>query len=371
MDLREIFPIQTEQENAGLRVDVFLSQKFPKVSRSRWKNLINKELLFVNDSLLLNASYLIKSGDVFNFDETLAGEIFQELDPRVILESRPKFIGTPPEVLGESSNYLVISKPIGLAVHPGAGLKFEQTLVCWALGEKLLESATDYSALMAWGDDVVEEFRPGIVHRLDQPTSGLMVIAKNPEAHKNLALQFSLHTAQRLYYALVAGHLQQLEKKLPRKAQEFLLKRPCPLALKRDVSGQVSLAVFLRRDPVSRTRFQVSPSADDGKKAISHFKPLSEMPVESHGQRYSWVEAKLETGRTHQIRVSLEFLGLPIVGDSVYSGIAGERLFLHAHHLEFDDPATKKRKSFNALWPKKDQHFLDQLGISYPEQGKI
>jgi 23S rRNA pseudouridine1911/1915/1917 synthase len=360
VDLQSIFPYEVQSEDAGERIDVCLSKRFPHVSRSRWKGLIEKGVLTVRGRADLGASYPLKVGEWIEVDAKLVKENFEEIDPKIILRDLPKFKGPEPRVVKETLDYAVVDKPVGLAVHPGAGLQFSQTLVCWALGQKLFSSADNFEALLSWGEDVVEEFRPGIVHRLDQPTSGLMVLAKNPVAHRKLSEQFSAHTAQRLYYALVKGSLKDLEVKLSRRVSEFLLKRPCPIALKRSESQVLSFACFLRRDPVMRTKFQVSPTPVEGKKAISHFANIA-----GDGNPYSWLEAKLETGRTHQIRASLNFLGLPILGDTTYGELEGSRLFLHAHHLEFNDPSTSKRVSFSAPWPLKH---LAELPIPYPEK---
>ena len=349
MNLKENFPFIVNSEEHGQRADVVLSKRFPHISRSRWKALIQKEVLVLNGDVLENPSSPLKTGDNLDFDSLLAKDVFFEVDPARLLSDIPKFDGPEPKIVSENHQYIVIQKPVGLAVHPGAGLRLSQTLVCWALNQKKLNSVENMDSLMRWGEDVVEEFRPGIVHRLDQPTSGLLVMAKNPQAHASLAAQFSNHTARRLYYALVRGSLNSLDKKMPQRVSEFLLKRPCPIAMKRDESHVLSFAAYLRRDPVSRTQFQVSPTPKEGKKAISHF-----VEVGGDAKPYTWVECRLETGRTHQIRVSLYFLNLPIVGDPVYGDVPGRRLYLHAHQLEFDDPESSKRVSFKAPWPTED-----------------
>ena len=346
MDLAKAFPLIVDEDSHGLRLDQFLGRFFPEISRSRWTRLIESETFSV-DSKIVSPSFKLKQG-----------QKVECLDPKVFHISKVEFTdevvfkGTAPDVLFEDSKLLVINKPDGLAVHPGAGVALPETVVGWLLSTQRLNDL-DTSEYVTWDDDIIEQRRPGIVHRLDRGTSGTLVIAKDPSTHEKLSKQFADRTAGRLYWAVVRGRVGTLVQKRVRRIEELLLKKPSPAAFRAAENGVYSFASFLERDPSSRTRFRVSSELEQGKKAITHFTEISE------SGDFSLVEVKLETGRTHQIRVHLSFLDFPIVGDGIYGGSEFNRILLHAHTLRFMHPDSKKKIEISAPWPKAAQEWLN------------
>ncbi len=349
MDLRERFPLTVDPDDAGLRLDQFFARKLPEISRARWVRLIEKGFVVIDDKNNSNPAQRLK----VNSRVTLAPDA-PLLDEKGSEESKnftPEFLGQAPEIIYEDTDLLVVHKPVGLAVHPGAGMPWNQTLVAWAYASGKLGKA-DSKDFLAWGDEILEEGRPGIVHRLDMPTSGLMVIAKNPSVHAALSEQFRTREASRLYFALVPAQALKLmnsKDSLPQRLEAFLKLEPCPIALRKSPEGFMSFACFLERDPVNRTKFRVSKTDKGAKKALMHlvFSPAQMGPK----PEFAWAEVKLETGRTHQIRVQLSFLNLAILGDGVYFGEKFERLMLHAHTLLFTHPKTKDEMKFSAPFP--------------------
>ena len=280
--------------DARTRLDRFLAKTAPEFSRSRIQTLIRQGHITVNGAAP-RARDMVRAGD------------------RVILLEPPMAaIDLVPEkvalfVLFEDDDLIVINKPAGISVHPGAGRK-SGTLV-----NALLSHCKDLSGIGG-------KERPGIVHRLDKETSGCLVVAKNDFAHNDLARQFASRTIDKIYLALVAGKLRR-------------------------ASG--SIVAPIARHRVHRKKMTIA--REGGRMARTDFK------VVCTGREASLLECRLHSGRTHQIRVHLQHLGYPILGDTVYGGRrAGQfsRQMLHAWKLGFDHPRGKRRMDFEAPLPE-------------------
>ncbi len=178
------------------------------------------------------------------------------------------------------------------------------------------------------------------MHRLDKGTSGCLVVAKHPEAHRKLSEQFAAKTAGRHYWARVQGDVERLRVSLPPRLVRMIEEHPLKLAFRIDSEGRYSFSSPLGRDPKNRLRFAVLP---EGKQAVTHFKVLSK------NADSTLLDVQLETGRTHQIRVHMAFLGFPLVGDGLYGGRAHDRILLHAHTLYFTHPRTDERMEIRTL----------------------
>jgi len=320
-------PISVLPEDAGKRLDQFLAPHLD-VSRARVQQLISQEKILVN-AAPARASLKLRGGEVI----TTLGPA--ERPPlRAIAEEIPL------EILYEDDDLAIINKPAGMMVHAGAGATDDQrnrgTLV-----NALLHHFASLSA-------VGGEMRPGIVHRLDKETSGLIVVAKNDNSHRKLGTQFARREVHKKYLALVHGWM------------------------KKD-TGTVSAAIS--RDQVRRTRMTTRGSG--GREAISHYKLLRR--IDSPFGKFTLVEVKIDTGRTHQIRVHLASLGHPVVGDTLYgapaeilrnrnartpgtkAAVSLPRNFLHAAQLDLAHPATGARISLTSSLPPELQVFLDSL----------
>ena len=291
-------------DEAGQRLDRWLSRCLPEISRTRLKALIEAGAVTLADGMVLNdASSKVKAGMAV----TVA--VPDSAPPTPLAQDIPL------DILYEDDDLIVLNKPVGLVVHPAPGSP-DQTLV---------------NALLAHcGDDlsgIGGVKRPGIVHRLDKDTSGIMVVAKNDLAHHGLAQQFEVHSIDRAYVALVWG---------------------CPVPLQGDISGNIG------RSPTNRKKMAVV--AGGGKRALTHYRVL---------KRYfdgalSLVECRLATGRTHQIRVHLTSQGHPLVGDGVYGGGA------KASRTKSIPPEAKAKL---ADFPRQALH-ATLLGFIHPRSGK-
>jgi 23S rRNA pseudouridine1911/1915/1917 synthase len=282
-------------EHNELRLDKWLALQEPITSRSRAAQLISLGYVRI-DGKIQKASAKVKS------------EMLVEIKIPDASDTDLVPLDLPLEVFFEDEDLVVVNKPAGLVVHPAAG-HAQDTLV-----NILLHRVGNLS--MGFGEN-----RPGIVHRLDRDTSGLLVAAKNDFAHQALAAQFKAKTTHRIYWAIVSG-----VPKAPRG----------------------NCRSFLGRHPTLRKR-RASVPERTGKLAITHYRVLQALP-----SKLSWLECKLETGRTHQIRVHLSELGHPILGDVVYGGKykkALSRLGLHACELGFTHPRSNKELRFRAPWP--------------------
>jgi 23S rRNA pseudouridine1911/1915/1917 synthase len=306
------------KKDAGTRLDRFLTAHAGELSRSRLKQLLLEGEVRVGLATIKDPAYRVKSGDRI------------ELHVPVPKPARPRGQNIPLNVVYEDDQLIVIDKPAGLVVHPAAGNE-DGTLVNALI-------AHCGSSLSGIGG----EKRPGIVHRLDKDTSGLLVVAKTDKAHKKLSEQFADHGRSgplvRAYLAIVWGVPE------PRK-------------------GKIDLAIG--RDPKSREKMAVLPN---GKRAITHYMLLDRYPGKDRLPVASLVECRLETGRTHQIRVHMTRSGHPLLGDQVYGtgfkskvsqlGEDAKRVMarlkrqaLHAYQLGFEHPTTKKAVLFESPLP--------------------
>jgi 23S rRNA pseudouridine1911/1915/1917 synthase len=284
------------------RLDKFLARMLPDHSRTKLAKLVESGEVTV-DGHTQRPSFALSRGMEVVLDEPEESAA-HDLTPADI----------PLDVVYEDADLLVVNKPRGLAAHPAASLK-EPSLV-----NALLARKTELST--AGG-----EFRPGIVHRLDKETTGLMVVAKNDQAHVSLARQMESKSAERRYFAVVGGNVEQ---------ERFTISAP------------------IARSKQNRLLMTVDPH---GKPAVTHVKRLAR--VESG----TVVGCRLETGRTHQIRVHLRAVGMPVLGDTLYAPreFASGPLQLHAGYLEFDHPTTGERIAFYAQ-PGED--FLGHAQVS-------
>lgn len=281
-------------ENVPVRLDVFLSQYFQDKSRSHIQKLIEDELVTVNGKIK-KSNYKLKFQD----------EISVTLKEPVSLNVEPEEI--PLDILYEDKDVIVVNKPQGMIVHPASGVK-TGTLV-----NALLNHCSDLSGING-------VTRPGIVHRIDKDTSGVLVVAKNDNSHNKLAKQLKDHSMTREYLALVEGILKEEEGTVDR-----------PIA--RHPRDKIKMAVVL-----------------NGKRAVTHYKVINRF------KNNTLVKCILETGRTHQIRVHMAYIGHPLVGDPVY-GYKKQRFnlegqLLHARKLGFIHPSTGKYIEFETEVPE-------------------
>jgi 23S rRNA pseudouridine1911/1915/1917 synthase len=313
--------ISATADDAGKRLDQFLAAQLQESSRARVQQLISQNLVLVDD-LIAKPSLRLRGG------ERIAVLAAAEPAPlRAVAEDIPL------DIIYEDSDLAVINKPAGMMVHAGAGATEEQrnrgTLV-----NALLHHFGKLSS-------VGGEMRPGIVHRLDKATSGLIVVAKTDEAHRRLASQFVRRQVRKKYLALVHGWLKQER-------------------------GTISSSIS--RDRVRRTRMTTRTAG--GREAITHYSV--QRRLESQYGRFTLLEVKIATGRTHQIRVHLASLRHPVVGDTLYgaprelgnkkaSTLSLPRNFLHAAVLEFQHPRTGEPLSFSAPLPVELADFLAKL----------
>lgn len=292
------------EEQKSIRIDKYLTKQLEDFSRSKVQQLISEGLVFVNDERI-KANYKVEDGDVI----TVTIPEPEEIDI--------KSENIPLDILYEDEDIVVINKPQGMVVHPGAGNP-DGTLV-----NALLYHIDDLSGING-------EIRPGIVHRLDKDTSGVLVVAKNDTAHVHLSEQLQNRTVKRTYWAIVHGQIPHEH-------------------------GTIDAPIG--RDPHDRQKFTV---IKDGKEAITHFKVLE------HFNHYTWVEVSLETGRTHQIRVHFNYINHPVAGDTTYGPrktLKGKGQFLHARALEFIHPRTKETMHFEAELPEIFEKNLEILRI--------
>jgi 23S rRNA pseudouridine1911/1915/1917 synthase len=290
-----------------LRLDQFLAKRLPQFSRSRLQQLIRDGFVRLN-SAAVRPRHIVRGGDKIEFTEPPAEKI----------ETLPESI--PLEVLFEDDDLIVINKPAGLVVHPGAGHR-EHTLV-----NALLHHCTMLSGIGG-------KERPGIVHRLDKETSGCLVVAKNDAAHRELSKQFAARTVEKIYLALVAGKLRK------------------PAGLIEEKIG---------RHPVHRQR--MSATTLRGRAAKTEYR------VVRSSDRASLIECRLQSGRTHQIRVHLHHLGHPVLGDKVYAPRLAKdfpRQMLHAWRLGFRHPRTEEWKTFEAPLPADFGEAIAASGLEF------
>ena len=294
-----IIKYKVTDEYEPVRIDRFLSEENENLSRSYIQKLIKDEKLFVNDKPV-KSNYVIKN------DDSIFLEIPENIQPEILPENIPL------DILYEDSDCIVINKAKGMVVHPAAG-HYSGTLV-----NALMYHCHDLSGINGI-------LRPGIVHRIDKDTSGILVCAKSDFAHKNLAEQLKEHLFKREYEAICVGHLKS-------------------------ESGTIEGAIG--RNPNNRKLMAINEK--NGKPAVTHYEVLREY------SKYTYIKCVLETGRTHQIRVHMSSINHPLLGDVSYGGklsefklhgneLAGQTL--HAKVLGFKHPVTGKYMEFNSELP--------------------
>ena len=311
--MKNIINLIVEEEDNNQRVDQFISSKEPTLSRTRVKNLIINSRLKINKQVIKDPSKKIIVGDLLDLEIP-----------------EPKQLSLKPykyklDIIFEDEDLLVVNKSAGISIHPGPG-NYDNTIV---------NALINYNKKLS---NIGDELRPGIVHRLDKDTSGLILIAKNNRSHENLSNQFNKHTIKRIYLALIWGKLR------PQKG---------------------IIETFIKRSSKNRQLMEVSFSK--GKKAITNYKTLNVFENKKI-PTFSLVECKLETGRTHQIRVHMSYKGNNILGDKKYKKrfkkiknidqdlektlIELDRQFLHAKSIRFVHPKTGQELEFNSNLPK-------------------
>src|SRR5436190_7548616 len=294
-------------EAARQRLDRFLARELPKFSRSRLQQLIREEFVTLNGSPA-RPREIVRAGDRVEINEPPPEKI--DIQPEAI----------PLDVLFSDEDLIVINKPAGLVVHPGAGHR-EHTLV-----NALLHHSPNLSGIGG-------KERPGIVHRLDKETSGCLVVAKNDEAHRGLSKQFEQRAVEKIYLALVAGRLRK---------------------------NAGTIEETIGRHPVDRQR--MSTGSRRGRAAKTEYRVLSS------SDEMSLVECKLHSGRTHQVRVHLQHLGHPVLGDKIYGKkhtAPFARQMLHAWKLGFQHPRTGEWKNLEATLPNDFEEAVKSLRPSF------
>lgn len=323
MKTNSILNYIVQEDEAGLRLDKYLAKLDEISSRSFAQDLIEKKLVFVNQKNV-KASSSLSAGQLV--DIHLPEVVPSELQP----------YNFPLDIVFEDDDIIVVNKPSGLVVHPAAGHQ-QDTLV-----NALLHHTKNLS--------MKHEQRPGIVHRIDKDTSGLLVVAKHDRAHENLAQQFKDKTTHRIYYALASGQVPRLNGT----CQSYLARHHTDR--KRYASARENNKII--------TTFEEDSTL--GKWAVTRYSKI----LQAKG--FSYLQLKLETGRTHQIRVHMSDLGHPLVGDTTYGYSYKElrelqinRFYLHAGELGFKHPTTGEEKLFQVKWPVADQKFLTSLGFKH------
>lgn len=295
-------PSQKLEANVdGQRVDVFLTLSCPDLSRSRIQSLVLNGYVKVNGKS-------VKSSTRLNFGEFVTLVIPPPIEPT--LRAQPIDI----DIVYEDASIIVVNKPSGLTTHPGPGHP-DGTLV-----NAVLDLVSDFKAIGG-------EIRPGIVHRLDKDTSGLMVIAKDEMSHSKLSAQFKDRTVTKKYLSLVDG---------------------IPVPARAVIEGPIA------RHPTSRKKMAIVTT---GRHAKTFYQTIKKI------DQYALLEVIPETGRTHQIRVHLASSGYPVVGDSVYgTSVKGfNRHFLHACYLSFDHPVKNRKLEFCSQLPNDLESFVDSI----------
>jgi 23S rRNA pseudouridine1911/1915/1917 synthase len=318
----EAFPIliSVVSEDAGKRLDQFLSARLETVSRARVQEMIAEGKVLVNDAPS-KASLKLRGGERIS----VLGEA-QRAPLKAVAEEIPL------DIVYEDDDLAVINKPAGMMVHAGAGSTDD------ARNRGTLVNALLHHLKILSG--VGGELRPGIVHRLDKETSGLIVVAKNDAAHRKLSAQFAAREVKKKYVALVHGWVKQ-------------------------DSG--TLTQSISRDRVRRTR--MTTRLEGGRTAVTHYRVVRRLDTKFG--KFTLLDIKIDTGRTHQIRVHLSAMGHPVVGDTMYGAprqargnntvIGLERNFLHAAELQFQHPRSEEMIALTSELPDELRAFLRKV----------
>jgi len=299
------FVLDAGGDDAGVRLDHFLAARLPRYSRARLQEWIEAERVTVNGAPARKASLKLRGGERI------------EVEPAELKPLKAFAEEIPLDILYEDADLVAVNKPAGLVVHAGAG-QSAGTLV-----NALLHR---FGGLSSVGDAL----RPGIVHRLDKGTSGVLLVARTDTAHRHLAAQFAARNVEKTYLALVEGAVR---------AQQGVIDTP------------------IARDPHKRTR--MTTRIETGRSAHTAYKVIERLPG------FTLLEVRIGTGRTHQIRVHLASIGHPVAGDTTYGAAAHPALgrpWLHAQRIRFDSPSSGARISIEAplapelvLWKKRQE----------------
>ncbi len=295
---------ELNKECVGIRIDKAIASMDKDISRAMIQKLIDEEKLLVNGKKV-KSSYKVNLGD----------EIIVQIEEPKEINLMPEDI--PLDIVYEDNDILVVNKQKGLVVHPGNGNP-NGTLV-----NAIMNHCKD--SLSGIGGEI----RPGIVHRIDKDTSGLLIVAKNDKSHINLSEQIKNHEVKKTYLALVRGNTKE---------------------------NIATIDMPIDRSNKDRTKMAVSKN---GRNAVTHFEVIERF------NGYTFLKVNIETGRTHQIRVHLSYIGYPIVGDSVYSngknpfGVEGQ--MLHSYKLCFKHPITGEEMNLEAPLPKYFEDVLNNL----------
>ena len=306
MEKEQKYEILIDEEQQGTRIDLVLSQALSETSRSFIQKLFERDKISVNGAVCVSKKYKVKCGD--KIELTIP-------EPEILTVEAEDI---PLDIVYEDEDVLVVNKPKGMVVHPAVG-NYNGTLVnaiMFHCGDRL--------------SSINGVIRPGIVHRIDKDTSGLLMIAKNDMAHESLSKQLAEHSITRRYQALVYHNFREEE-------------------------GTVNAPIG--RDPKNRLRQAVTEL--NSKHAVTHYKVLERFGA------YTLIEAKLETGRTHQIRVHMTHIKHPLVGDPVYGPkkqtLKVEGQMLHAKVLGFNHPRTGEYMEFDSSLPAYFEEILRGL----------
>ena len=321
--MKNIINFVVTEDDENKRIDTLLADYDKNLSRTRVKNLILDNRLKINEIINKDPSKKVIKKDKIYFE-------IEEPKKQSLKPYKFKL-----NIIYEDKDLIVLDKPSGISMHPGPG-NYDNTIV---------NALINYDGKNL--SDTGDELRPGIVHRIDKDTSGIVVVAKNNRAHENLSKQFSEHTITRVYELLIWGKLR------PQKGV---------------------IETFITRS--SRNRQMMEVSLRKGKKAITHYKTL-ELFENEKVPTFSFIQCKLETGRTHQIRVHMSYKGNNILGDKKYKKkfkkiknidedlnnkiLRLERQFLHAKQLGFDHPTSNERLEFSSNIPSELNNIIKKL----------
>ncbi len=296
-------------EDAGSRVDRFLSDRLPEMTRSAIQRLLQEGHVEAHGAARAVKNYRLREGDCFTVT----------IPEPVVLDVSPQDI--PLDIVYEDSHLIVVNKPQGMVVHPAPGSP-DQTLV----NALMYHCGSELSSI----NGII---RPGIVHRIDKDTSGLLVAAKSDAAHRGLADQFAEHSIRRAYRAVAYHHF-------------------------REEKGTVDAPIGRSRK--DRLRMAVT-SPEEGRRAVTHYRVLASANGFSH------IQCRLETGRTHQIRVHMSYIGHPLLGDPVYGprrpAFGIQQQVLHAEELGFIHPVTGEEMLFRSPLPEHFRIALRKTGL--------